>query len=640
MSGIAGIIRFDGAPVAPDLIAGMTAAMAHRGPDGIRHWHGGAAALGHCMLRTTPESLEETQPLANEDESLVLVMDGRIDNWEVLRADLVAVGARLRDHSDAELVLRAYERWGGDCVGHLEGDFAFVVWDAARRAAFCARDQLGGRPFQYYWDGRCLAFASELHAVLGLPWVAEDINEGIIAEILGYCRLSRDETLWSGVRRLPGAQRMTVETGRIRVEEYWAPDLGSEIRYRRDAEYAEHYRALLEDIVRRQSRAHLPVACEVSGGIDSSAVFAVGEHLRREGQLMAPGFEGATVAFDDGSIADEVAYARIVGGHLGRRIREVAPCVAPLEWYRDWAQRYRDFPHYPNTVMTLGLLEDTAARGMRTVLTGYGGDEWQWGRRYYYADFIEDLDPVGLVRAFALDRRHHGLRRTSYWLARYGVLPFLPASLQKQVKALSGRLRGRPPDVAAWLTPRLAALLEARRRDCRGSTRSVSRRRHLDSFETLLSVTRAHNRESFDALAASVGVERRDPLNSLPMVQFHFSTPEYTRLRANQYRYTHRTAMRGLLPDSVLDRSRKALFSDCIRHHLPRFTESGAFALAGTRTDWVDGAELARRLAFGRQRHDLQWPLWPVWNFFGCLLVSESRNLHAVSTDMSRNLSA
>src|SRR5258706_6261824 len=109
MSGIAGIIRFDGAPIEPGLVETMTTAMAHRGPDGIRHWRMDSVALGQCMLRTTPESLEETQPLANEDETLVLVMDGRVDNWEELRREMRGRGVLLRNRSDAELVLRSYE---------------------------------------------------------------------------------------------------------------------------------------------------------------------------------------------------------------------------------------------------------------------------------------------------------------------------------------------------------------------------------------------------------------------------------------------------------------------------------------------------------------------------------------------------
>ena len=147
MSGIAGIIHFDGRPVAPGEVEAMTAAMHYRGPDGINHWRKGSVALGQCMLRTTPESLEENQPLTNENESLVLVMDGWVDNWEELRCDLLGQGAVLRTRSDAELVLRAYEVWGKDCLPHIDGDFALVLWDAPHRKVFCARDRMGSKPF-------------------------------------------------------------------------------------------------------------------------------------------------------------------------------------------------------------------------------------------------------------------------------------------------------------------------------------------------------------------------------------------------------------------------------------------------------------------------------------------------------------
>jgi len=150
MSGIAGVIRFDGGPVEPGLVEKMTTAIAHRGPDGIRHWIRGSVALGQCMLRTTPESLEEDQPLTNEDESLVLVMDGRVDNWEELRKELSGRDTSLRDRSDAELVLRAYEAWGQECLAHIDGDFALVIWDARRQIAFCARDRMGNKPFHYH----------------------------------------------------------------------------------------------------------------------------------------------------------------------------------------------------------------------------------------------------------------------------------------------------------------------------------------------------------------------------------------------------------------------------------------------------------------------------------------------------------
>ena len=313
MSGIAGIIHFDGRPVEPGQVEAMTAAMHYRGPDGIHHWRRGNVALGQCMLRTTPESLEETQPLTNEDESLVLVMDGRVDNWEELRRELLGKGAVLRTRADAELVLRAYEVWGRDCLPHIDGDFALVIWDARRQEAFCARDRMGNKPFNYRWDGKTLIIASELHAILALPGVEQVFNEGLLAEYLGQEWFSRDETFWRGVMRLVAAQRMAVDADGVRIDQYWQPDLWAELPYKTDGEYVEHYRELFADVVRRMSRSHLPVACEVSGGLDSSAIFAMAEECRRRQELPAPAIDGYALDFHDDVEANELEYSRALG---------------------------------------------------------------------------------------------------------------------------------------------------------------------------------------------------------------------------------------------------------------------------------------------------------------------------------------
>ena len=184
MSAIAGIVHFDGAPVAPGLIEKMTSAMAQRGPDGIDHRVQGSVALGQCMLRTTPESLEEHQPLGNEDGRLVLVMDGRVDNFEELRRELLARGALLRDRSDAELVLRAYEAWGEDCPDRIIGEFVFFIWDARRQCLFGARDAAGTRHFYYHAGKGWFAFASEIKGLLALGRIEPRLNESRLLDYL------------------------------------------------------------------------------------------------------------------------------------------------------------------------------------------------------------------------------------------------------------------------------------------------------------------------------------------------------------------------------------------------------------------------------------------------------------------------
>jgi asparagine synthase (glutamine-hydrolysing) len=210
MSGIAGIIHFDGRPVEPSQVEAMTTAMNYRGPDGINQWRRGNVALGQCILRTTPESLEEIQSLTNEKESLVLVMDGRVDNWEELRRELLGKGAVLRTGADAELVLRAYEVWGRDCLSRIDGDFALVIWDARRQEVFCARDRVGNKPFTWHWTGKTFYFASEQQAILRQAAVPQVLNENMVAEYLAAQWFSNTETLWQGVVRLEAAHTMVV----------------------------------------------------------------------------------------------------------------------------------------------------------------------------------------------------------------------------------------------------------------------------------------------------------------------------------------------------------------------------------------------------------------------------------------------
>ncbi len=436
MSGIAGIIHFDGKPVAPGLIEKMTGAMAHRGPDGTGNWVDGSIGLGQCMLRTTPESLEEHQPLTNEDESLVLVMDGRVDNWEELRRDLAARGARLRTRSDAELVLRSYEFWGTECLARIDGDFALVIWDARNQRAFCARDRMGNKPFNYHWDGRTFVFASELHAILALPWVEERLNEGLVAEFLAEEWHALDETFWHGIQRLPAAHQMQVGSAGPRLYQYWAPDPAATLPCTTDDDYIQYYRALLYDVVRRMSRSLQPVACTASGGLDSSAIFAVAEHLRREKLLLAPQIDGYVLDFSGDPDADEMEYARAVGEHLGTSIHEIHPSKEPLSWYRRWARLYREFPGYPNGVMGYDLRKQARERGSKVLLSGIGGDEWLGGSRSYYAEALAAGNLAEFFACVEWDRQDVGTRRALWWALRHGIFPLLPDGARRLLGGL------------------------------------------------------------------------------------------------------------------------------------------------------------------------------------------------------------
>jgi len=623
MSGIAGIIRFDGAPVEPGLVEKMTATMPYRGPDGIHHRVKGSVALGQCLLRTTPESLEETLPLTNEDESLVLVMDGRVDNWEVLRKELLGRGVILRTRADAELVLRAYEAWGRECLAHIDGDFALVIWDARRREAFCARDRIGNKSFTYHWDGKALTFASELHAITALPGMTVAFNEGVVAEFLGNDWYSRDETFWTGIMRLTGGHRMVVDAGGPRTERYWQPDLWATLPYKKDADYIEHYKALLTDVVRRTSRSHQPLAFEVSGGLDSSALFAMAEHLRRDRQLPAPAMYGYTLDFHDGSPADELAYVRAVAAHLDLPIQEIPPTRMPVSWYRDWAARYREFPSYPNAIMAIGLREQARRDGCRTVITGVGGDEWlgmPWTGAYY-TEALFAHQWRNLFLYLGEDARDMGLPRALWLLGRHGLAPLLPEPVKQVLRTLR-RVKRRE----SWLTSAMQALLHDRRR--RLAIRLPARlARHGQAVQIrmLEGAYDAISRELEDRLTASLQLDLRRPFFHPAIIQFAFSTPERLRLHGHLTKWLHRQAMQGLLPDKVLQRTTKADFMVLFRRQLDDITSELVNEILPRRSAWVRN-DRARQI--GEHYQDVAysgWAEWWLWSLVGCDAVQEGR---------------
>ena len=619
MSAIAGIIHFDGRPVEPGLVEGMTAAMRHRGPDGIAHWRNGSVALGQCMLRTTPESLEESQPLANEDASLVLVMDGRVDNGEELRRELLARGAKLRDRSDAELVLGAFEAWGHDCFERINGDFALAIWNARDRTLFCARDRLGNKPFHYHWDGRTFAFASELKPTLDLPWVTREPNEGMLAEFLAAQWHARDETLWQGIHRLIAAHRMVVTAAGPRTHCYWEPDLWQTLPCREDAEYVEHYRELLFDCVRRSARTLRPLACEVSGGLDSSAVFAVAERLRREGRLPAPAIHGYTLAFGkaDGD-ANELLHARAVGAHLGTSLHEVSPSLFDLDGFAKLAREQHDFPGFPNAAMFAGIRERAASDGCRVLLTGEGGDEWLCGTPAFYAEQLASRDWRQLRESFRADASDLGRAQAIRRFARHGVFASLPTRWQDRLRGWRQVLRNDRAEQAYWLSPAMRARLEERRASfIRPPARihRIGQRALLDSLHDPFS---GWAMEQSERLAARIGIEPRHPLRDHRLVQFAFATPERLRLRGDQNKRLHVQALRGLLPDSVLERTDKAEFSIVFRHHLNALHDGLADALQARRGDWLDRAGVERLCGLQRARPELAWPLWVLWSVWAC----------------------
>ena len=391
---------------------------------------------------------------------------------------------------------------------------------------------------------------------------------------------------------------------------------------------SEHYRELFTDVVRRMSRSIGPLACEVSGGLDSSAIFCMARTSAPTSFAARIPVDGYTLAFTDDTDANELDYARAVGEYWGAAIQEIAPSRGALSWYRERARRYRAFPCYPNGVMGLGIRTEAASRGSRALLVGVGGDEWLCGSRSYYAEALATGDWKSLVQCMVEDRRNVGIRRSLYWLLRHGCVPILPNGVRRLLRRVRDLSRTDHAESLAWLAPSLQL---AMRRKRNAASKPILENQTGDhqrvQNSTLASAFSANARELEEGLAAGVGIELRRPFFSHQMIQFALNTPQRTRLRGNTDKYLHRKAMAGLLPESVLTRTNKADFMITFQWHHKELVEAFGHRCPGAAARWVDGDHVAEFFAqFGYPQFEGA-PEWKLWTLFGCeALISEPAN--------------
>jgi asparagine synthase (glutamine-hydrolysing) len=507
-------------------------------------------------MNTTEESLEGSEPCVSDDGNFVLVMDGYLTNWEELRRELLGRRARLRNRSDAELVLHAYQEWGDDCPRHIDGEYALIVWDARLQ---------GHRPLYYSWDGASFIAASDLAALHAALPSAPELNLGYVAELMANRLCTRDETVWIGVKRLLGAHRLSLKDGRLQIGEYWQLPTDIRIKYPRDEDYIDHYRELLSDCVRRSSRSHLPVAFEVSGGLDSSALFSMAHRLHLGGDLPAPEINGYTLAGDPGTGADETYYARLVGQFVGRPIAEIPLFCPDIEWFASEAAANCDMPTYPNGPMSIGLEHAAAMDSCRVIISGNGGDQWLDGERRCYDEQLQSRDWRGLAASLREDSKELGWGQTASTLLVNAVAPRVTPSLRRALRRIWPAPESSAQIEPYWLAAELRS--ELARREASSNSRSDDnwrtgfKRARLESPYLGIGLDlMAHQR-------AKARIDGRSPMLSRAFIEFCSTTPERTRLRGAVNRFTHRASLAGLMPDEVRNRRTKAHFDTVFTRH-------------------------------------------------------------------------
>lgn len=567
MSGIAGIYCLDGEPADLELLSRVTGRLAHWGPDGASHWLHGSVAFGHGLLRTTPESAHEKLPVTNDRGDLVITADARLDNRDDLLSALGLDATPAEPVTDAELILRAYERWGEACPGRLIGDFAFAVWDARSGRLFCARDPIGIKPLYYRFDGKRFLWASEPWALLVDGAGPRSPNLSLVCLYLLGRYDEPGETLFQGVFRLPPAHYMVLEAGRLREARYWDLDPGAAIRYRTDAEYAAHFLELFREAVRVRLRSQDRVGAWLSGGLDSSSIVCMARALRREGIASGTGLETFSLVFDELS-CDERRYIAEVVSRSGVQANYV-----PWGAHRGGPEPEGVWQHPDSGYVRSFLWEGPALalakkRGIRIMLDGIGGDDVLAAGYDHLTDLARGGRLLELVTQLRHDAAYLGIRSPASLFFAYCLRPLVPRPFKMMLRPLLRPFRG--DGIPLWVDA--AALrrlgVEERLRSVaprpRFPTHAQQRMADLlrDGWNTNVAL------DIIGRFAARFGVEPRYPFFDRRLVEFLLAIPEEQRWRGEWPKAILRHAMSGILPEAVRTRKGKANFTSALRLQL------------------------------------------------------------------------
>ena len=554
MSGICGIVHFQGQPLDPAWLSAMVEAIRFRGPDGSAQWSEGNVGLAHLALWTTPEARRERQPLVAANGRLVLTADARLDNRADLIRRLKTQGCRLDPHpTDADLILTAYRCWGRACPRHLVGDFAFALWDAERQRLFCVRDHMGIKPFYYHWSGEMLAFASQSKAILQVPGVSRQPDEVRIADYLVANFEDKAITAYRDIRRLPPAHSLTADREGLRLETYWSLDPERELRLASDREYAQAFREIFTEAVRCRLRSDVPRGALLSGGLDSSSVACVARDLLAEKSGGA--LHTFSAIFDQVPECDEREFIHAVldqGGFVPHYLH--ADRLSPLGEI-DRFLRYQDEAFFaPNLFMHWGLFSMAREQGVRVLFDGLDGDTTVSHGIAHLTELLRTWRWLSLTREVQGLHRRLGISRWKL-IRRRVFKPLLPLALLRARQARRGWRALNPTIDPAFarrvgLAERIGALQEEQSRAARTERAEHYHRITGGMIPFVLEVS--------DKAAAALGLEGRYPFFDKRLVEFCLALPPEQKIRQGWTRFVLRGAMDGILPPEVQWRGDKS----------------------------------------------------------------------------------
>jgi asparagine synthase (glutamine-hydrolysing) len=559
MCGIAGWINLDTTKAdhnAEPVLHSMCETILHRGPNSEGMWLDETVALG--MRRLSIIDLHTgDQPVFNCDRSVIVMMNGELYNYREVRDDLEKKGHKFVTKSDTEILPHLYEEYGEDLVDHLNGMYAFSLWDTRRKKLIIARDRFGEKPLYYgVFDGQLL-WASEPKALLAHPSVTPELNLDAMRQYLSYDYVPAPHSIYKGVSKLPAAHIMVVENGEVETRRYWNPSWEKSGSKPSIETSANELRELLSDAVRMRLVADVPLGILLSGGVDSSAIaaFAV-QHASEKVKTFSIGFEEDSF--------DESKYARQVAHHLGTEHYEATLSVETAADLISEIGSWLDEPLSDGSLIPTLMLARFVRHHVTVALGGDGGDELFAGYPMYYAhkvanaySAVPNFIRAGLIepivkrlpvstknlsfeykaKRFVRSSRFDPLERHHSWFGSF--------TLGEQERLLTTHVRQNSSNDIYLGAREMLGICDA--------TSSIEQMQFLDinyymAEDILTKVDRA---------SMAVSLETRAPFLDPRVGEFAASLPLDHKLRGNKGKFVLKKALEPLLPHEILHRKKK-----------------------------------------------------------------------------------
>jgi asparagine synthase (glutamine-hydrolysing) len=560
MCGIAGWANLDSKTASQNsgeaVLHAMCERMKHRGPDSEGLWTDKSVALGMRRLSIIDLHTGE-QPVYSEDRSIVVVMNGELYNFKEVRADLEKRGHRFETQTDTEILPHLYEEYGEAMLEHINGMFAFALWDKRKEKLLIARDRFGEKPLYYGVFDDKLIFASEPKVLLANPAVKTEINTDALRQYLSFDYVPAPASIYKNIYKLPAAHFLVLEKGEIKTRRYWNLSFHKNGNTPTIEKAAEHLRELLADAVRLRLVADVPLGILLSGGVDSSSVAALATQFSNEK------VKTFSIGFEEDSF-DESKYARQVAAHLGTEHYEDKLSVEKAADLISEIGTWLDEPLSDGSLIPTFLLSRFVKKHVTVALGGDGGDEIFAGYPMYFGHKIASIyDAIpGFLRSGLIEPIVNNLPVSTENLSfDYKAKRFVAASKYDTVTrhhswfgsfSIDGQNELLHKDVLANSSgdiykgaKDLLKITDARH--------EIERMQFLDmnfymAEDILTKVDRA---------SMAVSLEVRAPFLDPRVAEFAASLPLRYKLKGSKGKYILKKAVEPLLPKNILHRPKK-----------------------------------------------------------------------------------